>query len=507
MPYEQFDELTRELANGVSRRRVLKRLLAGAAAGLLGAIGLSPGDDSAAAAGPAQAPPNRRFVPMAFGNGTSACATASTCGKRQYCSADQQCLCITSAEGEIRCGKIPSCSAQLCKTSADCATLGDGYFCDSPNSGCCDNNQRCIQPCTRPECPPERICGENCCPEGLACNNGKCCAANRVCGTSCCAAGQVCNSGRCCAPELVCGTSCCAAGQVCSGGRCLTCTADRVCGANCCAANQRCVSGTCINNSTTATCPSCGTCQACNIDSTTGQRTCGACSDPCVAAALCRNAGQEPGYLLLVQALTDRTFTTPDDEPAVVARSDDGVLQRTVLASAFTSLSRPGEQAILFYGVEATGQTGVYAIVVKDQETQYALTISAAGQVQQVSPPWSSSASNGLVHAASDCGVLCNFACDLGTGLLCAAATAGICSFTGPGALACAWVIGTTCGVIATASCLAICDQWICKEPPVHCFCNKKCYPDAGSCLQECKASLGCFTGICEPAKPGQCSG
>ena len=36
-----------------------------------------------------------------------------------------------------------------CKTSADCAHLGAGYFCDTPDSGCCSDHQlqRCIAPC------------------------------------------------------------------------------------------------------------------------------------------------------------------------------------------------------------------------------------------------------------------------------------------------------------------------------------------------------------------------
>ena len=39
----------------------------------------------------------------------------------------------------------------------------------------------------------------------------------------------------------------------------------------------------------------------------------------------------------------------------------------------------------------------------------------------------------------------------------------------------------------------------------IYCNCNKKCYTDASTCTSECKASLGCFTGICAPAQPGQC--
>jgi hypothetical protein len=80
------------------------------------------------------------------------CTKASSCGDRQYCNQEQTCLCVQSAEGDLRCGKIPStCDVKLCQTSADCACLGPGYFCDTPNSGCCSNPPanlpRCIAPC------------------------------------------------------------------------------------------------------------------------------------------------------------------------------------------------------------------------------------------------------------------------------------------------------------------------------------------------------------------------
>lgn len=66
------------------------------------------------------------------------CEIPSACGARQYCDAAQTAICVRSAEGVNRCGSIPSsCHVELCQTSADCATLGPEYFCDTPNSGCC----------------------------------------------------------------------------------------------------------------------------------------------------------------------------------------------------------------------------------------------------------------------------------------------------------------------------------------------------------------------------------
>ncbi len=49
-----------------------------------------------------------------------------------------------------------------------------------------------------------------------------------------------------------------------------------------------------------------------------------------------------------------------------------------------------------------------------------------------------------------------------------------------------------------------------CCEPEplfLYCNCNDTCYDDISVCLNECEVSLGCFTGICEPASLEQCPG
>jgi hypothetical protein len=104
------------------------------------------------------------------------CASGSSCTERHYCNATQSCRCIKSAEGEIRCGETPSCGVRLCTKSSDCADLGPGYFCDSPNSGCCSDAQksRCIAPCMGETCPETRICNGKCCAAGETCVAGKC---------------------------------------------------------------------------------------------------------------------------------------------------------------------------------------------------------------------------------------------------------------------------------------------------------------------------------------------
>jgi hypothetical protein len=80
--------------------------------------------------------------------------------------------------------------------------LGEGYFCDTPNSGCCADAEqsRCIAPCERPPCPAERLCGANCCAAGYGCAGNTCCPTDRICGSKCCPEGESCDGGTCAPP-------------------------------------------------------------------------------------------------------------------------------------------------------------------------------------------------------------------------------------------------------------------------------------------------------------------
>jgi hypothetical protein len=143
------------------------------------------------------------------------CAGASRCGERHYCNEEQTCICVESVDGDLRCGRLPTtCHAQLCETNADCANLGEGYFCDTPHSGCCTDPpaelSRCIAPCETPVCPAERDCDDTCCPADQICSAGACvvpCETTDDCGADTCVDGV-------CVPNTSCD------GSGCLGGRC-----------------------------------------------------------------------------------------------------------------------------------------------------------------------------------------------------------------------------------------------------------------------------------------------
>lgn len=174
MSVERFDDIARLLAQGLSRRQLLKGFAAGLSATLLSTfrLGSAPGFAKVAHA----AGDEGIYLPLVFGEGApSICAIPSFCNDVVSCSNEEDCRCILSAEGDLRCGKPPACNTQSCTSSADCADLGVGYFCDTEGSGCCGEGQRCIPPCqTQAPCPEELLCGAKCCPPNNTCVNGLC---------------------------------------------------------------------------------------------------------------------------------------------------------------------------------------------------------------------------------------------------------------------------------------------------------------------------------------------
>jgi hypothetical protein len=140
-----FDWLTQAVGETQTRREAVRRILSLVGASALAPFGVACGGN-----------------PVAPEEELPECGTASSCGDRHNCMDDSGCICIRTAEGRLRCGRIPSCSVRRCTSSADCADLGAGYFCDSPNSGCCsETEQYCIAPCKAPPPPAFQMAAAN----------------------------------------------------------------------------------------------------------------------------------------------------------------------------------------------------------------------------------------------------------------------------------------------------------------------------------------------------------
>jgi hypothetical protein len=178
----RFDELTKELAaKPVSRRRALRLLLAGTAAGLLSTV----------------------TAPSAYAQ--RPCRAVG-----QTCQSDAQCCTRYCDNQTFRCGCPPG--SQLCENQSTCLAECSGGH--QPNLQTCQCECRSPLPkdCGAVCCASDAICcGNTCCPSGTVCTQGNvCCPADRACGGECCPPGFTCSGGACVGPpaQVACGSPC-----------------------------------------------------------------------------------------------------------------------------------------------------------------------------------------------------------------------------------------------------------------------------------------------------------
>jgi len=146
---QRFDELTKAIASGVSRRGVLKTLAVGAVGGLLGLVGAR----GAAAKRPPPTPPPCQYLGAACSVGSDCCSTMCCFG---------QCVALNTNQN---CGACDhQCTfQQLCQGGRCCQ--GDGVSC-ATDGDCCFGYPCVNGVCTRP-----------CLSSGSFClSDGECCS-------------------------------------------------------------------------------------------------------------------------------------------------------------------------------------------------------------------------------------------------------------------------------------------------------------------------------------------
>jgi hypothetical protein len=205
----KFDDLSKALADGVSRRQAL-RLIAG---GLGGTVLASVGVGRAKAA----VSPCSAFCATFHGAAHAECM--QTC---KECGSDVTRLCATQfpvqsvtccpGPGPVSCCGGPNGSVTCCPShsnccfgfpgnSVTCCPAATPLCCTAPNgtSACCAGNQEC---CADPSG------NAVCCDRGTCCFGAGCCSSGEVCcgPAGCCSSGQVC----CFGPT---GPSCCTPGS------------------------------------------------------------------------------------------------------------------------------------------------------------------------------------------------------------------------------------------------------------------------------------------------------
>ncbi|MGH2558473.1 MAG: hypothetical protein ACRDJH_05360 [Thermomicrobiales bacterium] len=289
----RFDDLTRALARGRSRRQVLAGLVGGMAAGLTALRGADVGA-RAARNQPAGSPCTRLTECASLHCVDGVCCDTACTGQCESC-ATGACSPVSGAPA----GKRPACPG-----SGDCAATCDGT--------------------TRNACTflgSETVCAEPACADGVqtaftCAGNGTCHPTTTSCGLFVCGDEGACLT-TCVSDEDCVGEAFCADG-ICAGDKGL---------GELCANDASCQSGLCVDG---VCCDGvCGDCEACNLPSSEGTctpvadgATCGADSSCCGGA--CCASGQEciDGACQVPACLPPASFcSTADqccqDEPTV----------------------------------------------------------------------------------------------------------------------------------------------------------------------------------------------
>ena len=208
MDGHQFDDLTRTLASGTSRRRVLKGIGGAAAAGAFTLLGMKRSD----------AAPRCRELGKPCQSDAQCCDRACT---------NFKCACPV---GSTACNNVCLVDTTFLTDEGNCG--GCGIAC-SAGETCCngvcqatETDETNCGTCGR-VCIPGAVCagGECFCPTGTAECHGSCVALTSFqsdrnncgfCGNVCPSGGN-CISGRCCSGNLVTCPAGCSPGQFCPG--------------------------------------------------------------------------------------------------------------------------------------------------------------------------------------------------------------------------------------------------------------------------------------------------
>jgi hypothetical protein len=154
----QFDEIAKALAQGVSRREMLRLLTGGVFAGTALAV---------------------------FGTGEAAAAPAN-CGT--YCK---------RYEGTYRVSCLKACARCRGDVSRLCPG-GEAFVCCASGTSCCSSQAEAVCCPSGTSCCYDRRGAVTCCPEDMEC-----------CGGGCCPPGQ------CCESQLAPSATCCPSGETC----------------------------------------------------------------------------------------------------------------------------------------------------------------------------------------------------------------------------------------------------------------------------------------------------
>jgi hypothetical protein len=267
----------------------------------------------------------------------------------------------------------------------------------------------------------------------------------------------------------------------------------------------------------------CGTCQACDLDT----NTCGLpCNPPSVGQTLCNKVEQDGSYLRLSSYLTNHSFLATGSS-SIVFLYQGGQLFGSGLATSFTSSTTSGETAVIQYVVGSNGDITTYAVVSQNGAPIHALNVNFDGRVvvtvasktftttattttasAAVSSQWQKSSVDTLTlsplilrplatTSPGTCNELFDALCGkVGAGIICGIIGALLCTEGGPVAMAiCGIIAGIICAFPSDAACKAA-QAGVCACPNNEVTCNGMC---CGPCM-DCQIGPGAPKGECVPS-------
>jgi hypothetical protein len=249
-PRLDFDTLARDLAQGVSRRQILRRLLGAAAASLtaplVARLALEPAPVAAATATAPSGP----------------------------CSSSKAAVCLNQAQ-TVLAQTLGACSPETVDQASLAFWLGVDQCLARSGADYGFDRDQCLG------------AGAGC-PAGSQCSNDFCCPAGQAgCGAVCCAVGQSCVNGQC-GSGTGGSTTNCAAGQTLCGSTCVNLQNDpNHCGScgHACPSGQSCAGGQCATGCAVGLTACNGVC----VNLQTDPGNCGFCRRVCTVSETCVN--------------------------------------------------------------------------------------------------------------------------------------------------------------------------------------------------------------------------
>jgi hypothetical protein len=252
-PRLDFDALAQDLARGVSRRQILRRLVGAAAAGLAAPL----------------------IARLTFEPASAAAATLAT--PAGPCSSSKAAACLDPAQNALA-NALAGCFPE----GVDQSSVGFWLAVDQ-----CLGRSEKEYALARASC----LGAGAGCPAGSECSNDLCCPAGQAgCGAVCCAAGQSCVEGVCSSGgtggNTDTGPSGCAAGQTLCGGACVDLQSDgKHCGAcgKACESGRFCSQGSCVEGCP----PGLTACSGGCVNLQSDRNHCGICGRTCSSGQRC----------------------------------------------------------------------------------------------------------------------------------------------------------------------------------------------------------------------------